>query len=235
MNTAPPPAIAAVVYDAYGTLFDVAAPVRAAAAGLGPHRVTALAAMWRTRQLEYTWLRSLMGHYADFWQVTCEALDFALAAEGIDDAALRARLLALYQTLEAYPEASAALDAVRATGRRTAILSNGAPAMLSAAVGSAGFGARLDTVLSVDGLRIYKPHPSVYQLACEALQLPADNIAFVSANGWDAAGATAFGFRTFWLNRTGQPGERLSVTPRHEVASLREVADILAGEPIAGD
>jgi 2-haloacid dehalogenase len=183
--------------------------------------------MWRQKQLEYTWLRSLMGAYADFWQVTGEGLDYALAANGIADADLRRRLMDLYLSLDAYPDVHDALDRLRAAGKKTAILSNGAPNMLRAAVESADLGSRLDTVLSVDELSVFKPDPRTYQLAVDRLGVEAARICFVSTNGWDAAGAAYFGFKVAWLNRFGQQPERLPGTPSAVIETLAEVPDLL--------
>ena len=226
-------AVEACVFDAYGTLFDVNAAARHRRADLGD-RADALAELWRAKQLQYTWLRSLMGRYADFWQVTSDALDYALAALDLRDAALRERLLDLYRTLDAYPDVAPTLERLGAAGRRTAILSNGSPAMLAAAVAHAGLADRLDAVLSVDEVGIYKPHPDVYRLAVDRLALAPARIAFVSANAWDVAGAAAFGFQAVWLNRSGGQSECLPAQPAAEIAALSEFPALLApadGEP----
>jgi 2-haloacid dehalogenase len=219
------------VFDAYGTLFDVAGAARAAAAGAeGAALATVwprLAADWRQKQLEYTWLRAVMRRHADFAQVTAEALDWALAAHGIDDAALRDRLLALYDRLPAYPEVPAALAALRARGLATAILSNGTPAMLAAAVSHAGLAAAFDAVLSVEAIGVYKPDARVYALVPARFAVPPGATLFVSANGWDAAGAADFGFRTVWVNRAGAPAERLPGRPAHVLADLAQLAEVL--------
>ena len=222
------PAIAACVFDAYGTLFDVASPTRRLEGRIGP-KAAELSVLWRTRQTEYTWLRSLMDRYADFWQVTGESLDFAMAAIGLDDPSLRARLMELYLTLDAYPDVAPMLDVLRGRGVRTAILSNGSPTMLTAAVSHAGLRDRLDVVMTVDAAQIYKPHPAVYQMACDRFKLPAERIAFVSSNGWDVAGASTFGFRTVWLNRVGNPRERLPGTPIAEIQGLDTLPEVIAG------
>jgi len=222
MSDAPFRAVKACVFDAYGTLFDVAAAARHLRDTLGADWER-LSAVWRTKQLEYTWLRSLMGRYADFRQVTADGLDFALATvgrQGEDD--LRRRLLDLYDRLDAYPEVPAVLDALRAAGKQTAILSNGSPDMLASAVGGAGLTGRLDDVLSVDGLRIYKPHPDVYALATRRFDCAPSEIAFFSSNAWDVAGASEFGFRVLWVNRFAQPRECLPSGPEVELASLAE-------------
>jgi 2-haloacid dehalogenase len=219
------------VFDAYGTLFDVTAAARRAAAGPEGARLAAiwprLAQDWRQKQLEYTWLRSLMRAHADFRQVTAEALDWALAAQGLADAALRARLMALYDRLDAFPEVPAMLDALAARGIRAAILSNGTPAMLDAAVEAAGIGPRLAAVLSVEEVGVYKPDPRVYALVGTRLGVAPDRVLFVSSNGWDAAGAAGFGFRTLWVNRAGAPRERLPFSPHHELADLTALPELL--------
>lgn len=220
-------AIAACAFDAYGTLFDVASAAARCADALGP-KAAALSALWRQKQLEYTWLRSLMGRHADFRQVTGDGLDFALAQLGLDqDPALRRRLMDVYMTLDAYPEAAGVLAALKRAGFATAILSNGSPDMLEAASRSAGLAGHVDRLLSVEEVGIYKPHPSVYRLAVDRLGLPAARICFVSANGWDAAGAAAFGFRTVWVNRSRQGAERLPANPEAEIPTLAELPALL--------
>ncbi len=209
----------ACVFDAYGTLFDLTSAARRCADALGD-RADALGALWRTRQLEYTWLRSLMGAHADFWQVTGESLDYALAVLGIADAALRARLMDAFLHIQAYPDAVTVLDALKRARRPAAILSNGSPRMLSAAVASAGLGHLLDHVLSIEEAGIYKPHPRVYELAVRRLGVAAEHICFVSSNGWDAAGAAQFGFKAVWANRGGAPRERLPGEPVAELSGL---------------
>ncbi len=218
--------VRAVVFDAYGTLFDVASAAESARDAVG-ERWQTLAEVWRAKQLQYTWLRSLMGRHVDFWQVTGDALDFALAGIGIDDPTLRARLMELYERLGAYPEARAALERLRAAGLRLAILSNGAPRMLATAAQSAGLAQLLDAVISVEAVGIYKPHPSVYQLAVQQLGVWAGEIVFVSSNGWDACGAKAFGFRVAWCNRARQPPERIPEPPDAEISSLAELPALL--------
>src|SRR5262249_24401316 len=159
--------------------------------------------------LEYSWLRTLMGRHADFWHVTAEALDHALAAYGRSDPALRAFLMQQYFSLDPFPEVPSTLDKLRAAGLKTAILSNGAPTMLVGAVTSAKLSDRLDAVLSVEAAGVFKPHPSAYQVAVDKLGLPPQRICFLSSNGWDAVGAAAFGLRVIWINRSKQPAERL--------------------------
>lgn len=220
--------VAACVFDAYGTLFDVASAAAKCRGALGD-KATALAALWRQKQLEYTWLRSLMGAHADFRQVTEDGLDFALSQLGIDGESgrIRERLLQLYMTLDAFPEVPATLAALRRAGVVSAILSNGSPAMLAAAVRSAGIEGYLDHVLSVEEVGIYKPHPSVYRLAADRLRQPPARICFISANGWDAAGAARFGFRTVLIGRTRQTRERLPAAPEAEIASLAELPALI--------
>jgi 2-haloacid dehalogenase len=217
-------AIRACVFDAYGTLFDVAAAARAAAAEPGGEALAAvwprLAADWRAKQLGYSWLRAAAGPHCDFWQVTAEALDWALDAAGVNDPALRTRLLALYWQLAAFPEVPAMLAGLKAAGFGTAILSNGSPEMLAAAVDSAGIGADLDATLSVESVGVFKPHPSVYALATARFACTPAEILFVSSNGWDAAFGAAFGFATVWVNRAGDPVDRLPGQPAHTLADL---------------
>ena len=221
------------VFDAYGTLFDVAAAARAAAAGPGGEVLAdswpALAATWRDKQLQYTWLRAITGAHADFRQVTEEALDYALEAAGLDDTALRARLLALYDELAAYPEVPGMLRALTAAGRRCAILSNGAPGMLASAVASAGIGAQLDRVISVEEVGVFKPDSRVYDLVGQHFGVAPGEVLFVSANGWDAAAASGYGFVTAWVNRAGAPVDRLPWRPAHVLADLAALPDLAAG------
>jgi 2-haloacid dehalogenase len=216
--------ISACVFDAYGTLFDVNAAARIAAAEPGHEALAVLwpklAADWRAKQLQYTWLQAIMGEHADFWQVTQDGLDWAMEAAGLSDAGLRQRLLALYRELPAYPEVPAMLAALKASGRRVAILSNGSPQMLEAAVASAGIGAALDAVLSVEEVGVFKPDARVYDLVGAHLRVAPPEILFVSSNGWDAAGAAHYGFRTAWVNRAGDPEDRLPARPGHVMPDL---------------
>lgn len=220
------PPVRAVLFDAYGTLFDVHSPIAKLADEIGPDAAS-ISEIWRAKQLQYTWLRSLMGAHADFEQITAEALDFALAQYGRATPELRSRLLSLYLTLDAYPDAAATLKALKQRGLITGVLSNGSPSMLQQAVSSAGLGDLLDHVLSVEEIGIYKPHPSVYRLAEERLGLAAGEIGFVSANGWDAHGAAHYGFAVIHLNRTPQTTERLPGKPLRIVRNLDEVAPLL--------
>jgi 2-haloacid dehalogenase len=219
--------VRAVVFDAYGTLLDFASAAERAGDTLG-ERWRALADLWRRKQLEYTWLRSLMRRHVDFWQVTGEALDFALQSLGIHDPPLRKRLMDLYLQLDAYPEARGVLIALREQGLRLAVLSNGSTGMLDAGIRNARLDDLLDVVLSVEEIGIYKPSPEVYALAARQLDLLPGEIGFVSANAWDAHGAGAFGFRVAWCNRTGQPPERLPGVPEVEVRTLADLPAFFA-------
>lgn len=215
--------VRACVFDAYGTLFNVHAPVAAMAGRIGP-QADQVSRLWRTKQLEYTWLRSLMQAHAPFWQVTGEALDYALAAHGIGDEGLRDELMQLYLHLEAYPDAVACLKALKAAGFATAILSNGSPDMLSAAVASAGLEAHLDHVLSIEDVGIYKPDPKVYQLAVDRTGVgDASEICFVSANTWDAQAAKSFGFQVARINRFGLPDDNIPGRPDMLLDSLEQL------------
>ncbi|MCA1941405.1 MAG: haloacid dehalogenase type II [Caenispirillum bisanense] len=216
----------ACVFDAYGTLFDVAAAARHLQDRLGDQWAP-LAALWRQKQLEYTWLRSLMGRYADFWQVTGEALRFTLDTLKLEDEALYAALMDLYLRLDAYPEVPGMLKALQAKGIRTAILTNGSPAMVQAAVRNARLEDLLEVALSVDELAVYKPDPRVYRLACDRLDLPAEKIVFLSSNAWDVAGAASFGFRVVWINRFGQAPERLPAGPEAVLTTLAPLPDLV--------
>jgi 2-haloacid dehalogenase len=214
--------VAACVFDAYGTLFDYASAAALCGDALGGKR-DRFTALWREKQLQYTWLRGLQGRHADFWRVTGDALDFTLETLDIRDDALRERLMKLYLALEPFPEVPDVLRRLKAAGLRTAILSNGSPAMLRAAVDGAGIAAMLDMVLSVEEVGVYKPHPTVYQLAVDRLDLPPRAIAFLSSNGWDAYAASAFGLKVVWCNRYGQAPERLPGKPDCEIASLAQL------------
>jgi 2-haloacid dehalogenase len=220
--------IKACVFDAYGTLFDVNSAARAEKSSLGD-KWEPLAELWRAKQLQYTWLRGLGGRHADFWQVTGDALDFALSTLRLEDAGLRARLMNLYMTLEAYPEVLQTLQRLKTAGMKLAILSNGTAAMLAAAASHAGVDHFFDAILSVEEVKVYKPHPSVYNLACQRLNLSTNEICFLSSNGWDAYSAKAFGFRVLWCNRSGQIAERIPDTPDAEIATLAELPGIVLG------
>jgi 2-haloacid dehalogenase len=216
--------IRACVFDAYGTLFDYASAGLRCTDVLGEN-FPKLTTLWREKQLQYTWLRASQQRHADFWQVTGDALDFTLDSLRIADAGLRERLMNLYLTLDAFPEVPDMLASLKTAGFATAILSNGSPAMLRAVVEASNLGALLDAVLSVEEVGVFKPHPDVYRLAVSRLGIPAEEILFVSANGWDAYAASAFGMRVLWCNRYGQKPERLPGAPDRVVTSL---ADLLA-------
>lgn len=223
--------ITTCVFDAYGTLFDVAAAAREAAQEDGAEALRdawpRLAADWRQKQLEYTWLRAITGEHKDFWQVTQDGLDWALEAQGLaEDGALRYRLLALYWELSAYPEVPETLSKLKANGFSTAILSNGSPAMLDAAVVSAGIGAHLDDVLSVEDVGVFKPADIVYGLVGARFSCQRDEVLFVSSNGWDASAACGYGFFTACVNRAEAPLERLGHPPHEMLSDLTAIPDI---------
>ena len=226
MSQLPLTGIRACVFDAYGTLFDYASAAARCRDVLGD-KFDRLVTLWRDKQLQYTWLRATQNRHVDFWRVTGDALDYALETLGIDDRALRERLMNLYLTLDAFPEVPDTLSRIKALGLKTAILSNGAPAMLDAVVGNAQIGVLLDAVLSVEEVGVYKPHPRVYQLAVDRLAVDAKEILFLSSNAWDAYAASAFGFRVAWCNRYGQRPERLPGKPDYEIKSLAEIPALI--------
>ncbi len=226
--------ITTCIFDAYGTLFDVAAAARQAAAEPEFPQLrdtwVQLANHWRLKQLQYTWLRAITDAHADFWEVTQNGLDWALEATGLDgDDRLRQRLLDLYWQLQAYPEVPAMLTALKEAGMNTAILSNGSPAMLDGAVQSAGIGDVLDDVLSVQSVGIFKPDARVYDLVGNRFGCAKDEVLFVSSNGWDAAAASGYGFTTAWANRAGEPVDRLPWTPQHVLSDLTSIPDLATG------
>ena len=218
------------IFDAYGTLFDVNSAARRAAAEPGQDRLAAvwpqLARDWRLKQLEYSWLRAIAGRHCDFWQLTEDALDWAMEAAGLSDEDMRDRLLALYRELEAYPEVPAMLWSLRDLGLTTAILSNGSPQMLRAAIASAGLDRLLDDALSVESVGVFKPHDKVYDMVGARFGGARENVLFVSSNGWDAAGAAGYGFRTAWVNRTGAPVDRLYARPDHILTDLSPIPEL---------
>jgi 2-haloacid dehalogenase len=226
MDGKPLAGVAACVFDAYGTVFDFASAASCCRDVLG-ERTAALTALWRDKQLQYTWLRAAQGRHADFWQVTGDALDFVLDTMAIDDQKLRDRLMTLYLTLDPFPDAPDVLRRLKASGLRTAILSNGSPAMLEPVVHAAGLDTVLDAVLSVESVGVYKPHPKVYQLAVDRLATPAANIVFLSSNAWDAWAASAFGMQVVWCNRYGQRPERLPGAPNRMIKTLAELAALV--------
>ncbi len=222
--------IKACVFDAYGTLFDVAAAAREAAAEPGREALAAvwqkLASDWRLKQLQYSWLRAVSGDHTDFWEVTQNGLDWAMEASGLSDPETRERLLALYFELSAYVEVPRMLATLKEQGFATAILSNGEPKMLQGAVDSAGLGDVLDAVLSVQDVGVFKPSPLVYQMVNDHFDIASDEVLFVSSNGWDAAHAQGFGFNTVWVNRAGDPMDRLPWKPRHTLRDLTTIPDL---------
>jgi 2-haloacid dehalogenase len=224
--------VSACVFDAYGTLFDFASATRGCADVLGD-AIERVSALWRDKQLQYTWLRAAQGRHADFWQVTGDALDFTLETLGLEQTSLRERLMALYLALEPFPEVPDVLAALRRAGLKTAILSNGTPAMLDAVVRRAGLAAMFDAILSVEEVGFFKPDPRVYQLAVDRLGCPAAAIAFQSSNAWDAYAASAFGMQVAWCNRYGQRRERLPGAPDCEIKTLADLPALIA--PAAGD
>lgn len=213
------------VFDAYGTLFDVHAAVRKHADAIGPDAAT-LSDIWRQKQLEYSWVRGLTGKYMDFWSLTEQALDFAFAKTPSANPATRADLLHAYETLDAYPEVAGILKDLKDAGAQTAILSNGSPKMLESAVTSAGLDNLLDNVLSVDELRVFKTDQRTYDMVTTAFRVFPDAVSFQSSNRWDIAGATQFGFRTVWINRTNQPDEYSDLAPAAVLSSLENLPSI---------
>ena len=211
--------VQACVFDAYGTLFDFASAARKV---LGDD--TSFITLWRDKQLQYTWLRAAQARHADFWQVTGDALDFSLETIiGLKKSDLRDQLMSLFLTLDPFPEVPNVLRKLKTAGMRTAILSNGSPGMLDAAVKAARLESLLDAVLSVEEVGVYKPHPKVYQLAVNRLAIPASAITYLSSNAWDAYAASAFGMQVVWCNRYGQRRERLPGSPDREIGSLTQL------------
>jgi 2-haloacid dehalogenase len=221
--------MSAYVFDAYGTLFDVHAAIARHRAAAGPE-ADRFSEIWRSKQLEYTWTLTLAGHYVDFWTLTEQALDYALARVPSVDRALRPQLLDAYLRLDAFADASAALVDLKARGARLAILSNGSPRMLAAAVNAAGMTGLLDAVLSVEAVRAYKPRPEVYALATDGFGIRPEEIVFVSSNRWDVMGAASFGFRPLWINRARIPDEYGDFAPLREISDLAALAGLAIGE-----
>ncbi len=215
------------LFDAYGTLFDV----HSAVACLRPRmdqQADQLSALWRQKQLEYTWLRSLMQDYVDFEVVTADALDYALERfPQPDSAALRGALLDAYTTLSAYAEVAGTLATLKSRGWRTGILSNGTQCWLDAAVDGSALRDVLDDIVTVESLRCFKPTPSVYQLGCDRMGVDASEVCFLSSNAWDVAGAAQFGYRSVWINRAGQPAERLGAQAVTQISTLDQLPDLL--------
>jgi 2-haloacid dehalogenase len=218
--------IRACVFDAYGTLFDYGSAAAQCRDALGD-RFAQLTTQWREKQLQYTWLRTLQGRHADFWQVTSDALSFTMETLELSDSKLHDRLMSLYLTLDVFPEVPDTLGRLKSEGLKIAMLSNGSPDMLRKVIANAGIGHLFDAVLSVEEVGVYKPHPKVYQLAVDRLDVQGAAISFQSANAWDAYGASAFGMRVVWCNRYGQPHERLPGKPDREVKSLSELPNLV--------
>ncbi|MGJ8610081.1 MAG: haloacid dehalogenase type II [Octadecabacter sp.] len=223
--------ITTCIFDAYGTLFDVNAAARDVAKEPGQAQLAAvwgtLSADWRTKQVEYTWLRAVSGNYIPFWQVTQDALDWAMENNGLRDNALRAKLLSVYKELPAFPEVPAMLKALKEKGMNVAILSNGSPDMLVNAVRSAGIGEYLDDVLTVEEVQIFKPHRLVYDMVWDRFDVPQTEVLFASSNGWDVAGASGYGFGTVWVNRNNLPQDRLWATPHRTLKTLKSIPDLV--------
>ena len=218
--------IKACVFDAYGTLFDVHSAVGKHRSRLGD-AADQVSAVWRTKQLEYTWLRSLMQRHADFWQVTREALDFAFEMHGLKDSELGKDLMEAYLQLECYPEVPGTLAELNTRGFEIAILSTGTPMMLEAAVKNSGLEWLIPRIFSVETAGVFKPDPRVYRIAADQLSLKPEEIVFQSSNAWDAAGAAAFGFNVAWVNRFGQSPERLPGKPQVEIKDLSELPELI--------
>ncbi len=219
--------IKAVVFDAYGTLYDVHSVI-ALCEEMFPGKGAQLSQLWRTKQLEYSWLRSLMQRYEDFWRLTEDGLHYACAALKLDcDAGQRARLMDAYLHLSPYPEVAATLQSLKHLP--LAILSNGSPHMLNTLVKNSGFDGVFKYMISVDEVKVFKPDPRVYQLALDKLGVAKESIAFISSNGWDIAGCGAFGFQPYWVNRGNLPAEKLGATPKAMLTSLAALPELLRG------
>ncbi len=212
------------VFDAYGTLYDFNSAVARHRAAIGP-KADALSEMWRTKQIQYTWLRNSMNAYAPFWQVTGEALDNCLATFGITDRSVREKLLGAYLALDPFPEVPAMLDRLKKAGKRLAILSNGNPEMLEPMVKASGLADRFEAVISVDDARVFKVDPRTYRLVEKATGVKPDKVCFLSSNCWDAHGAAHFGFKTLWVNRGGLPEDNL---PGTVVAHIKDLSHLPA-------
>ncbi|MGE0733594.1 MAG: haloacid dehalogenase type II [Alphaproteobacteria bacterium] len=221
--------IKACVFDAYGTLFNYASAAARCRDVLGDKHER-LNALWREKQLQYTWLRATQNRHEDFWQVTGDALDYAMETLGISGRELRDLLMGLYLKLDVFPEVPEVLHKLKSAGIKIAILSNGTPDMLKAAVKNAKIGELIDEILSVEDVGVYKPHPKVYQLALRRLKLPRKSISFQSTNAWDAYAAAAFGMRVVWCNRYGQHPERLPGKPDREIDSLTDLPAMIGAE-----
>ena len=219
------------IFDAYGTLFDVTSATRIVANeeeySSFPNHSVKVSNSWRIKQLEYSWLRNIMHEYIDFWQITKDALDFALEENQIKNENLRQRLLDVYWNLSAYPEAQDVLTTLKANNIQTGILSNGSKQMLNSAVVSANLKNYLDKIISIDGIEIYKPDPKVYQMVIDQFNCKIEEVLFISSNGWDIAGASKFGFTTLWVNRNLIPKDRLTFMPNKITNNLSTIPNIL--------
>jgi 2-haloacid dehalogenase len=213
---------AAYVFDAYGTLFDVHAAVRKHAGAMGPDG-QAFSDLWRAKQLEYSWIRTLMGHHTDFWALTEQSLDYAFARFPSADRTLKAALLDAYWHLDCYPEVPSVLKHLKDRGARIAILSNGTPQMLQSAVKKAGLDLIIDDIFSVETVKAFKTAPAVYDMVTTTYRLYPDAVSFQSSNRWDIAGATKFGFRAVWINRANMPDEYADFGPSLILPSLESL------------
>jgi len=218
--------IKACIFDAYGTLFDVNAACRELSKEVGDNWEK-LASLWRLRQVEYTWLRNSMNEYIDFWQITSDALDYAMETLGIENNDLREELLNLYLKLEAYPEVKDLLKRLKQRGLKTGILSNGNMKMLNSAVDNANLREYLDEILSVEECKIYKPSSKVYDLVKIKMQTSKENVLFFSSNAWDMHAASNYGFKTIWVNRFNTKLEKLPGKPINIVNSLEKINEII--------
>jgi 2-haloacid dehalogenase len=215
----------AFVFDAYGTLFDVHAAIARHRAAAGPD-ADRFSEVWRTKQLEYSWTLTLSGRYVDFWTLTERALDYAFARFPSVDRALRPKLLDAYRELDAFPDARATVETLKARGVKVAILSNGSPPMLEAAVKASGMAGSFDALFSVESVRAYKPRREVYELVTTAFALRPQDVVFVSSNRWDVMGAAAFGFRPVWVNRARMPDEYAEAPPLRIISDLSALTSI---------
>lgn len=213
------------IFDAYGTLFDVHACIARFEKEAGPD-IARMSEIWRTKQLEYTWTLTLAGHYTEFWTLTGEALDYALARVPSVPKSLKPQLMDSYFQLDAFPDARAALKALKAAGHKAGILSNGSPKMLDGAVDGAKLRGELDAVLSVDGLKMFKPRPEVYALVTEHFKCKPGDVTFVSSNRWDVMASVSVGFRSLWINRAGMPDEYQGFAPGKTLSSLMELTTL---------
>lgn len=218
--------IEAFVFDAYGTIFDVRS-VYANCEAVFPGKGQEITTLWRSKQLEYSWLRSLMGRYEDFWRVTEDGLRYTCHFLGLNSSEGQLeRILQSYYHLDVYPDVIPALEKLKERGKKRAILSNGSPSMLNTLAENTGVAGHLDSIISVDEVQRYKPDPLVYALAPARLDIPKEKIGFVSSNAWDVAGAKSFGFTVFWINRSGAPMEELAVQPDHIIGGAGQIIDV---------